>query len=48
MGNGRERYYAWGSMTTAEAVGTWIGRLLMLGTWLVGVPGFIWYVFTQL
>lgn len=47
MGVGRERYYAWGSMTTAEAVGTFIGRLLLWGSWLIGLPYVIWWIFTQ-
>ena len=42
---GDERYYAWGSMNKAEAIGTFIGRALMIGTWLIGLPAFLWYVF---
>lgn len=43
---GRERQYAWGSMTTAEAVGSFIGWLLVWGTLLVGVPYVIWWLAT--
>lgn len=44
---GRERHYAWGAMTTAEAVGSFIGWALVWGTFLVGVPYVVWWLATN-
>lgn len=41
---GRTRFYAWGPMTTAERVGTWIGRLLVFVGMVVGGGYVIWWL----
>lgn len=42
---GRTRFYAWGPMTTAERVGTWIGRLLVIfGMVIPGLYFMYWVI----
>ena len=44
---GRERQDAWGSFSTAERVGTFIGNLLLWGTWIVGGGYVIYWLVTN-